>query len=109
MRIISQAHVDSHAALLALIDQAIPKIEARIEKAKAVLVEIRQIKAEYDALPWYKRLFSLAEPDLYYARLTVDIWNERLKKIQKIQARATYELTIELDDAEANLVFQDGN
>jgi hypothetical protein len=107
MRIISNAHVDSHRALRALIAVAIPKIEARVEKARADLVEARRLKAEFEALPWYKRFFCLAEPDIHMARWLVDAHNGKLAQIIKIRSRADYELTIELDSVESDLVFQD--
>jgi hypothetical protein len=105
MRIISNAHIDSHAALLALICGTIPKIEARLDEARADLTEARRLKAEFEAQPWYKRWFALAEPDLYHARWVVDANAGRLTQIKKIQSRASFEVTIELDSVESDLVF----
>ena len=107
MRIISYAHIDRHAKLLLLIDAAIHKIEARREKAKADLVEARRLRAEFETLPWYKRWFCLAEPCLYHARWAVDALTAKMAQIKKIQARCKFDLTIELDSVESDLVFQD--
>lgn len=107
MKIISNSHVDDHSALLALVASALPKVESRIVAAQAMREEVTRMRSEFAALPWYKRMFSLAEPCYDHANMHLHFAKQNLELLEKIKRRAQYELTIELSDKEANIVFGD--
>jgi hypothetical protein len=106
MKITSNSHQDSHAALRVLIDTALDAWTAHLCSLKEDLELVNAEIESFNALPWYKRWFDgffapSNETCLYY--VGVAEWNIRF--LQRLKRRTEYELTIHLDDSESNIVF----
>lgn len=103
MRMISSS--PGHHELLSVIDEALPRLNQRVASAAALIEDVRVEKERFAALPWYKRWFSLCEPSYEHARMTLHFAKENVKLAEKIRDRCSYDLTIELSDKEANIIF----
>lgn len=105
MHIISNAHIDGHAALLSLLETAIPYAEQRIKQIEYASELAEKEVLEFLSQPWYKRWFSLVVPDCEHYNSMIYFARQNLSCLLKIRSRANYELTISLSDQESDLVF----
>lgn len=105
MKITSSAHVDSHAALIGLIDDALVVQRSKLDLAKAELAATQEEIAVFKALPFYRRWFTLITPSDSWKRHAVYTLTENIKSLRAIRLSAEYELTIHLDRTETELLF----
>lgn len=116
MKVTSNAHQDGHAALLHLVEEALTYQHARLEVALSKLATIKSVVDVNSSLPWYKRaaLFAswfnrpstvLTDLDVEDAELTVEFIKSNIQFLQTLKCRAQYELSIELNGKETDLLF----
>lgn len=105
MKITSHAHRDSHAALIELCKRSLEVHEVLIRRAEVALAAKLAVIDALEARPWWERLFVIYAPSCSSEKWTLDARRQDEAILQKVLKRAQYELTIELDDREANILF----
>lgn len=106
MKLISNAHQDGHAALLQLLNESHEIHKLWLDKAIKNHEAARKAVLEHYALPWYKRFFVMFAPSSMEEQWWVNSERRALKFIEKVIERAQYELTIELNNDEADVLFR---
>ena len=105
MKVTSQAHIDQHETLKFLVAAATDAWTQRRTSLQSALEKAEAEVAAFKALPWYKRWFRFVEPCTEHESWQLFAVNRNLEFLEKLSQRMRYDLSIELDDGECNILF----